>query len=472
MNQYQKQVQKKLLENEGAVREKLKENYRAALKDVQLKIKKIMETPGFDGEKAFQTKYQKMLSAQLETLLAKLGDCNAKDMTNYLNLMYHDAYLGCLYGMHKDGVDLILKVDEKKVESAVNRDTAGMRFSKRMYSDVEELKKSAVKEIARGFSSGRDYLSIAKQISLRSGISERRAYRIARTEGHRIENEAKGQCMTDAKKKGAEVVKQWDSTLDDKTRTTHRELDGQVRELEDPFEIPSTGARAMYPGGFGIAREDVNCRCCMLQRARWAISAEREVTKWDGDIKSLVTIPTKDYNDYKSRVKGLAAKGFSGEVPKHPAPKYLKTINPKDEQAVETVFNEFEERNRNSETEQAVVITKAGKVYQCFGIKDEVFPNVDLPEEEFTGAKVSHNHPAAVTEYSFSDEDFSLFLDYELEILRGSDYQYTYELSRLHSHVEGVKSIFELQEDEGQNEIIKSSARQSGVGYRRWRSEP
>lgn len=301
MNQYQKQVQKKLLENEGAVREKLKENYRAALKDVQLKIKKMMEAPGFEGEKAFQAKYQKMLSVQLETLLAKLGDSNAKDMTVYLNSMYHDAYLGCLYGMHKDGVDLILKVDENKVENAVNRDTVGMKFSKRLYSDVEELKKSAVKEIARGFSSGRDYLSIAKQISLRSGISERRAYRIARTEGHRIENEAKEQCMTDAKGKGAEVVKQWDSTLDDKTRTTHRELDGQVRELEEPFEIPSTGARAMYPGGFGIAGEDVNCRCCMLQRARWALESEAyKYSRFSGDI---VSVQGEEYENWKSNYK-------------------------------------------------------------------------------------------------------------------------------------------------------------------------
>ncbi len=29
----------------------------------------------------------------------------------------------------------------------------------------------------------------------------------------------------------------------------------------------------MYPGGFGIASQDVNCRCALLQRARWALDA-------------------------------------------------------------------------------------------------------------------------------------------------------------------------------------------------------
>ena len=96
-----------------------------------------------------------------------------------------------------------------------------------------------------------------------------KAMRIARTEGHRIQNRAQMDTLNKAKEKGADVVKQWISTLDNRTRETHKILDGQIREIEDFFEV--NGHKAKYPGGFGVASEDIHCRCCMLQRAKWAL---------------------------------------------------------------------------------------------------------------------------------------------------------------------------------------------------------
>ena len=39
------------------------------------------------------------------------------------------------------------------------------------------------------------------------------------------------------KDKGANIVKQWDATLDSRTRPHHTMLDGQIRELDEPFEV-------------------------------------------------------------------------------------------------------------------------------------------------------------------------------------------------------------------------------------------
>ena len=60
-------------------------------------------------------------------------------------------------------------------------------------------------------------------------------------------------------KKGADILKQWDATLDKKTRKAHRLLD-------EPFEI--NGHKAMYPSNFGIPSLDINCRCAILQRTK------------------------------------------------------------------------------------------------------------------------------------------------------------------------------------------------------------
>ena len=69
------------------------------------------------------------------------------------------------------------------------------------------------------------------------------------------------------------MVKQWDSTLDSGTRPTHKRLDGQIRETNEPFVISDT-KKAMYPGDFGYAEEDCNCRCVALTRAKWALDEE------------------------------------------------------------------------------------------------------------------------------------------------------------------------------------------------------
>ena len=113
------------------------------------------------------------------------------------------------------------------------------------------------------------YADIARNIRNYGRVSMDKAITIARTEGHRIQEESRNEARHKAKEAGADIVKQWDSTLDSRTRPTHQKLDGQIRELDEPFEV--NGMKAMYPSGFGKAKEDINCRCVCLQRARWAL---------------------------------------------------------------------------------------------------------------------------------------------------------------------------------------------------------
>lgn len=292
-------MQLELLDQEEKIIRQLKQNYRDALAEIKTKVRKMEESPSFQGKNAYQMKYQMMLEAQLQTILHKLGEQNVEDMTGYLDGVYREAYLGCLYGMHGDGVDLLLQVDETKVQKCINKDTKDLKFSQRLYENVDQLKGTVKAEIARGFSSGRDYASIARQISIKAGISLSRACIIARTEGHRVTSESEMECMTTAKSKGADVVKEWISTLDSVTRATHVELDGQVRELEEEFVIPSSGARAMYPGGFGIAKEDIQCRCCMNQRARWNLDSEEY--RYSRAAGEVVSIKSGSYREWKGK---------------------------------------------------------------------------------------------------------------------------------------------------------------------------
>lgn len=100
---------------------------------------------------------------------------------------------------------------------------------------------------------------------------------IARTEGHRIQQASTRDAQRFAKSKGVDVVKQWDATLDGKTRDSHRAVDGEIRELDEKF---SNGLE--YPGDpNGPAAEVINCRCVSLSRARGALDADELKTLRD-----------------------------------------------------------------------------------------------------------------------------------------------------------------------------------------------
>lgn len=89
-----------------------------------------------------------------------------------------------------------------------------------------------------------------------NGGTEADIVRIAETEAHRDSNEA---AYETAKSAGA-TTKTWHTMLDDRVRDSHYWLDGVSAPLDGEF-YNYKGESTMYPGEWGIAEEDVNCRC-------------------------------------------------------------------------------------------------------------------------------------------------------------------------------------------------------------------
>lgn len=57
--------------------------------------------------------------------------------------------------------------------------------------------------------------------------------------------------------------KEWLSTMDSRIRDSHAAMDGQRKPITEPF-VSGDGFKAMYPGDFGVASEDINCRCVVI----------------------------------------------------------------------------------------------------------------------------------------------------------------------------------------------------------------
>ena len=202
-----------------------------------------------------------------------------------------------MYDMQGQGVPLIIPIDERQVLTAVQKTGDDFKLSNKLGVSTKKLKEQVKQELMRGLASQLTYQQIARNISDYGQSDMHRSMNIARTEGHRVQNQARFDSMNAAKSKGANIVKQWDSTLDGATRPEHAELDGQIVEIDEDFTVG--GYSAPYPGAFGDPYMDCNCRCAVLQRARWAVAGETSYQKWNNQDGGF--IKCTGFNDFKNQ---------------------------------------------------------------------------------------------------------------------------------------------------------------------------
>lgn len=280
MNKAQKAVQQSQLNDEKHTLKLLERVYDQARQDCENKIRQLSSRTDLENLQSiiYQKQYQQALVDQLEAITYDLQAEGFKTISEYLEKSYINGYTGVMYDlMASSGIPIIMPINQNQVVKAIQTDT---KLSKGLYArlgeDVNYLKRSIRAELSRGIANGSTWNEIAGKIAKGMNspfnTSINNAIRIARTEGHRIQQSATLDAQYRAKEKGADIVKQWDSTLDNRTRPHHRMLDGQIRELDEDFEIEEMTASA--PGHFGRAKEDINCRCCLLQRARWALDED------------------------------------------------------------------------------------------------------------------------------------------------------------------------------------------------------
>ena len=300
MNKWDLEVQESLIESEKEALKELEKAYKQAMLDVTEKLKTMQYDPN-NKSNIYRREHQFALRKQIAAAIVNLQSNTYKTIDQFLSATYDTAYVGAFYemGKAKGGLHLIQPIDRNAAVKAILTDS---KINKGLYNalgvDAEKLKKAITHEITRGIASDMPYPDIAKRIADRARAPLSRAKVIARTEGHRIQQASQHDARKIAKEKGADVVKQWDATLDSGTRPTHRRLDGQIREIDEPFEMD--GKKAMYPGKFGKPEEDCNCRCVALTRARWALD-EDELNTLKERAKFFGLDKTEDFKEYKRK---------------------------------------------------------------------------------------------------------------------------------------------------------------------------
>lgn len=148
---------------------------------------------------------------------------------------------------------------KKALEIAANKD---MRWNARKIQSA----------VLQGVLQGESPLKVADRLTGVAQMNFNSAVRYARTMGTNAQNAGRYEGYHRAKKLGVELTIEWSATLDGRTRHEHRILDGQRRDVDEPFEVPVGNriVKIMWPAqSSGKGSSDIpqsmiwNCRCTL-----------------------------------------------------------------------------------------------------------------------------------------------------------------------------------------------------------------
>lgn len=121
--------------------------------------------------------------------------------------------------------------------------------------------------IMQGVIQGETVPQMAKRLESVADMDHRAAIRNARTMVTGAQNAGRIDAAKRAQDMGIGLTNVWMATLDMRTRHEHRLLDGQRREVDEPFEVE--GQKIRYPGDPEAAPQLVyNCRCTLIPQVK------------------------------------------------------------------------------------------------------------------------------------------------------------------------------------------------------------
>lgn len=263
LSKYYLEILKLLAKGEKDTKNLILLNYKSSLIDMKKTLSEYLHRyEDLSFQEHLKVDRLKSLMKQINSVLDNAYKTNEDLITNHAKSSYSKAYNGLFYQLEVEN-GLILDftmVNHKVVEKAIQMPIEGLRLSERLYDKhLHNLKLKTKGAITRGLIDGSGYRDIATDISNIGVADYKQALRIAITEGNRLRSLAREDSYQEASKLGIDLKKRWLSTLDHKTRDTHRILDGITIGIDEEFEI--RGYKALQPRLFGVASEDINCRC-------------------------------------------------------------------------------------------------------------------------------------------------------------------------------------------------------------------
>lgn len=118
-------------------------------------------------------------------------------------------------------------------------------------------------ELLQSIEQGESFENMSDRLQRVTNMNRVSAIRNARTMTTSFENKGRIDGMKEMQENGTILKKQWLAVLDNNTRDAHRALNGEVADIDKPFNEGEEG-EIMYPGDPNAAGWNVyNCRCTL-----------------------------------------------------------------------------------------------------------------------------------------------------------------------------------------------------------------
>ncbi|TWK08606.1 NAD(+)--arginine ADP-ribosyltransferase EFV [Bacillus licheniformis] len=328
--------------------------YKDALKRLKIEIKGYIENyDELSFSKRLEVEQQIKTANRIDEILWELSNQSTPRVHGYLADEAADAYYGVWYAL--EGMENIQMefptLSENYIERLIEKKVAGKTFSKRLYTQRDELAKRVTTALFNGAVNGKGYGYVAKEVGELTEASYKQALRIARTEGGRVQSTAKQRAYKEAEKKGVKLEKMWMATLDKKTRHSHQELDGQTVGVDEQFEYK--GLKADGPRLFGAASQDINCRCTTIA----VVNGIKPELRRDNEGKKVSSY--KSYNEW-AEAKGYKKPDKKPKPPTFEADKVMSKTNMRS-RVGETNYSNFVSHLSNVSDDKQI------KLYDKFG---------------------------------------------------------------------------------------------------------
>ena len=234
-----KQVPRWQREAEARLASQLSGLIRQAERAALAEIARIGRTPSTDIQRRAVAQQLEMFSEDLQSATAEAA-VNAARTAREI-----EAQRLVRLGREAVGATGLIRQVEQAIREKVFQATQGT---------MDRISGNVVEVLARGYADGKGIADITRDLrEVFEGMADFELARVARTEIHGATTDATHATLLDY---GVEY-KQWVSAIDDRTRETHQDMNGQITRTDLAF---SNGM--MYPGDRNAEIEEwINCRC-------------------------------------------------------------------------------------------------------------------------------------------------------------------------------------------------------------------
>ncbi|WP_027725436.1 minor capsid protein [Tuberibacillus calidus] len=227
--------------------------YKKSRDNIKAFVAEVFMKYGQDGKVNYADlqKYNRMatIEKQIKDEIQLDYNDEVKIMVGILALVYAQAFYRTAFALEQNlkvGINFKLLKPEF-IKEIVNFNWSGIPFSERIWKNRTSLINSLREALFLGIQNGDSLDKIARAINKLFNVKAYQSLRLIRTESARVITQAQEKLYRDS---GVTEKVKWLATLDAKTDSECRELDGKIFDIDDPYKpkIPK------HP----------NCRCCYV----------------------------------------------------------------------------------------------------------------------------------------------------------------------------------------------------------------